>query len=248
LLVASAAAQDRPLRNPREGDPEAIRAGTGLYRERCAECHGADAKGVPGHDLTRLWVSGATDGTVFQTIRAGVPNTLMPSSAAPDEELWAVVSYLGSLNGAAASNAGSGNTENGERIFWSACGSCHAVNGRGGPLGPDLSRIGQQSREALTRAIRQPSDSMGATFRIVTLVTRDGRRIRGLRKSEDAFSIQVMETNGALQGYLKSGLKEVTVDTSSLMPAFGSDRLSDHDLDDLLTFLNTLRAPAPGRR
>ena len=79
-----------------------VRTGAGLFRERCAECHGADAKGVAGHDLTQLWASGATDERVFQTIRAGVPNTLMPSSTAPDDELRALVAYLRSLNGSAA--------------------------------------------------------------------------------------------------------------------------------------------------
>jgi hypothetical protein len=96
---------------------------------------------VPGHDLTRLWTSGATDERVLHTIREGVPNTIMPSSSAPDDEVWALVSYLRNVNGAGTIEAVKGNTEIGERIFWSACGSCHTVNGRGGPLGPDLSRI-----------------------------------------------------------------------------------------------------------
>jgi len=252
LFVAAATpgAQDRAPGNPREGDPAAA-AGQSLFRERCAECHGADAKGVQGHDLTRLWASGATDDRVFQTIRAGVPNTIMPSSTAPDAELTALVSYLRSLNGVAAGAAATGNTGNGERIFWATCGTCHAVGIRGGHLGPDLSRIGQSlSREALTQAIRDPSASAPASYQAVTLVTRDGQRIRGAKKSEDAFSIQIMDTHEQLQGYLKASLREVIRDTSSLMPAFGPDRLSDGDLTDLLQFLNTLRAAegtGPGR-
>ena len=119
VLTAAAVsvAQDRSG-NPRAGDPVAARAGAGLFRERCAECHGADAKGVTGHDLTRLWASGATDQRVFQTIRSGVPNTIMPSSSAPDDEVWALVSYLRSLNGGASGDASlssGGNTGNGER-------------------------------------------------------------------------------------------------------------------------------------
>ncbi len=251
-IVAAAAAvtvaQERTAGNPQSGGPAAVRAGTALFRERCTECHGADAKGVPGHDLTRLWTSGATDERVFQTIREGVPNTIMPSSSAPDDEVWALVSYLRSVNGAGTTDAASGNTENGERIFWSACGSCHTVNGRGGPLGPDLSRIAQsQSRESLTRAIRDPNASIPAGYQPVTIITRDGQRIRGARKSEDAFSIQIMDTGGRLRGYLKAGLREVVRDISSLMPAFGPERLNDGDLADVLAFLNTLRTAAPSR-
>jgi putative heme-binding domain-containing protein len=251
MAVAAAAvtvAQDRTTGNPRSGDAAAVRAGTALFLARCTECHGADAKGVPGHDLTRLWTSGASDERVFQTIREGVPNTIMPSSSAPDDELWALVGYLRSVNGEGTIEAVAGNTENGERIFWSAYGSCHTVNGRGGPLGPDLSRIAQgQARESLTRAIRDPSASIRDGYQPVTIVTRDGQRIHGARKGEDAFSIQMMDGSGQLRGYLKAGLREVVRETSSLMPAFGPERLSDGDLADVLAFLGTLRAAAPSR-
>jgi hypothetical protein len=218
--------------------------------------------------LTRLWASGATDERVFQTVRAGVPNTLMPSSSAPDEELRAVVSYLRSLNDATpaststststtSTGTGTGTSsstsvaalDHGEAVFWTTCGSCHAVNGRGGRLGPDFSQIGPtQSREALIRAIRAPAASSAAGYQAVTLVMRDGQRIRGATKGEDAFSIQIMDTHEQLQGYLKARLREVIRDPAPLMPAFGPDRLSDRDLDDLVAFLNTRRGsgPSPG--
>jgi putative heme-binding domain-containing protein len=245
--MVSIAAQAPAPGAQRDLDPTLVRTGGGLFRERCAECHGADAKGVAGHDLTQLWASGASDERVFQTVRAGVPNTLMPSSTAPDDELRALVIYLRSLNGAAAAGESArGNVDNGERIFWASCGSCHAVKGRGGVLGPDFSRVGQ-SREALTQAIRDPNASMAAGYQAVTLVTRDGQRVRGTRKSEDALSIQIMDTNERLRGFLKSSLREVIKEPASLMPAFGPDKLTDTDLNDVLAFLNTLRTPGGGR-
>jgi hypothetical protein len=79
----------------------------------------------------------------------------------------------------------------------------------------------------------------------VTLVTRDGKRIRGVRKGEDPFSIQIMDTRERLQGYVKADLRDVSRDPQSLMPGFGVDRLADRDLEDLLEFLATLRAGAP---
>ena len=87
-----------------------------------------------------------------------------------------------------------------------SCGGCHRVNGRGGRLGPDLSRV-SLSREQLAAAIRTPGASVVPGFEPVTLVTRDGRRILAVRKSEDAFSLQVMDTSERLQGYLKSDLR-----------------------------------------
>src|SRR5215471_18032783 len=105
-------------------------SGAALFRERCSECHGTDAKGVAGHDLTRIWAAGATDERVFQTIRQGVPNTIMPSSTAPDAEVRAIVSYLRGLGGTGTRGTAvaTGNAQNGERIFWMSCGTCHTVN------------------------------------------------------------------------------------------------------------------------
>lgn len=235
-------------RNPRDGDPAAVQEGAALFRERCADCHGADAKGVRGPDLTRLWTTEGADERVFQTLRSGVPGSIMPSSAAPDDELWAIVAYLRNISTARPEES-SGNAANGERIFAASCASCHRINGRGGRLGPDLSRIAaSQSNLVLTKAIRDASASFTSGYEPVTLVTRDGRQIQGTRKAEDAFSIQIMDTRERLQGYLKANLREVIRDKKSLMPDFAPDRLSDRELDDVLAFLGTLRTSGPSRR
>jgi putative heme-binding domain-containing protein len=238
-------AQDGPLTGQQNAG--AIASGTMLFRARCAECHGADGKGVAGHDLTRLWTLGATDERVFQTIRNGVPNTIMPSSTAPDGELRALIAYLRSLSGPAVAEPLRGNGENGERVFGTNCSSCHAINGRGGRLGPDLSRLAQ-SRAQLAEAIRSPSSSIPAGYQSVTLVTREGERVQGTLKGEDAFSVQVMDTTQRLRAYMKSSLKSLVRDPGSLMPQYDANRVSESDLDDLIRYLNTFRAPASGRR
>jgi putative heme-binding domain-containing protein len=133
--------------------------------------------------------------------------------------------------------------ENGARIFWASCAGCHSLNGRGGVLGPDLSRIAQgQPAASLAQAVRDPSASIAAGYRSVMLVTRDGRRIRGILKGQDAFSIQIMDVREQLRGFLKTKLREVISESSSLMPAFGPERLSDRDLEDLLRFAANPRA------
>jgi putative heme-binding domain-containing protein len=226
----------------------ALRTGGTLFRERCADCHGAEAKGDRGPDLTRLWTSEAADNRAFQIIRSGVPGSIMPPSQATDEEIRAIVAYLRSISTTAAASRSLGNAAHGETIFWSSCGACHHVKDRGGRLGPDLTRIASsQSREALARSIRNASESITSGYEPVILVTRDGQRVRGVRKGEDAFSIQIMDSRERLRGYLKADLREVSRDPQSLMPSYGVDRLSDADLDDLLDFLGTLRSNATAR-
>jgi cytochrome c oxidase cbb3-type subunit 3 len=235
-------------RNPRDGDPVAIQAGAAMFRERCADCHGPDARGVSGPDLTRLWTSGGSDERVFQTIRSGVSGSIMPPSTAPDDEVWAIVAFLRNL-GTAKVERSSGTAANGERIFAGSCASCHRIDGRGGRLGPDFSRIAANlTNQALTRGIRDASASFAAGYEPVALVTRDGQQIRGTRKAEDVFSIQIMDTRERLQGYLKANLREVTREKKSLMPDFGPDRLSEQDVNDLLAFLGARRVSAPAGR
>lgn len=248
VVLFAAVAGGAQTRNPRDGDPAAIQAGAALFRERCADCHGDDAKGVRGPDLTRLWTRDEADQRVFQTIRSGVAGSIMPASTAPDAEIWAIVAYLRSISTAKA-EATSGSTANGDRLFAAHCATCHQINGRGGRLGPDLSRIAaSQSNQLLARAIREASASFTPAYEPVTLTTRDGRQIRGARKSEDAFSIQIMDTRERLQGYLKSTLREVTRDKKSLMPDFGADKLTDQELNDLVAYLGTFRLAPPPRR
>jgi putative heme-binding domain-containing protein len=246
------------VKNPSEGNAEAIRAGSAGFRARCAYCHGADAKGTnAGADVTGLWTAGSTDQQLFQSIRRGIPNSLKPHSFGPDNDIWAILAYLRTLDAGPSAAKTSGDASNGERIFGANCSSCHVVNGRGGRLGPELSQIGSsRSRSLLAHKVRHASSYIMSVwaaggyiadgYQPVTLITRDGQRIRGVKKNEDAFSIQIMDTRERLQGYLKANLRELVNDDASVMPDFGTDRLSDRDLDDLLAYLGTLRAPVPG--
>src|SRR5205823_2787547 len=141
-----------PPKNPLEGDAEAIRAGMGQFRSRCADCHGMDARGVRAPDLTQIWASGRTDDGLFKTLKNGVPGTEMPAFGPRmfDQEAWQILAYLRTIAAPTSADTGRGNPENGQRVFRANCASCHRVNGTGGRLGPDLSRIGvSRSREMM---------------------------------------------------------------------------------------------------
>ena len=82
---------------------------------------------------------------------------------------------------------------------------------------------------------------MAPAFETVTLITRDGRRISGVKKAEDVFSIQIMDTSERIQGYLREDMRSVSDEKKSAMPVFGPDTLSDAELDDLLSYLESLQ-------
>lgn len=228
--------------NPFDGDEAATRAGGVMYASRCADCHGADAKGARGPDLTQLWAVGTSDERLFNSVRQGIGGSIMPPSIAPDNEIWAVIAYLKSISTVPPFENASGDFAAGRSLFASSCSECHRVAGVGGALGPDLSLIAQvRSREALVQSIRDPSASVELGYRVVTLVPENGERIAGVVKSEDAFSIQLVDDNARLQGYRKADLEELVREDGSLMPEFGLGELSERELDDLLAYIATLR-------
>jgi putative heme-binding domain-containing protein len=249
VATAPAFAQDLSSKNPRAGDPEAIRFGMGSFRGRCANCHGMDARGGRGPDLLPV-LAVATDERLFQTIKRGVPGTEMPASGAStsEDEIWATLAYLRNLAVPGLAETPRGDAASGEQIFAANCAGCHRVRGSGGRLGPDLSRIGSgRTHAALTREIRTASAYLVPGYEPVTLVTADGSRVRGVIKNEDTFSIQIMDVGERLRGYLKSELRDVVKDKRSVMPDFGHDRLNDSQLNDLLSYLGSLRG-SPSRR
>jgi putative heme-binding domain-containing protein len=212
-----------------------------LFANRCADCHGPDAKGKLGPDLTQRWARGASDESAFDVIRNGVPGSSMPPSGAPDNEIWAIVAYLRSIS-IVPQLASTGDAARGRALFANECASCHQVSGEGGALGPDLTSIGAtRSRVSLTAALREPSASVALGFRAVTAVTRSGERVEGVVKGEDAFSLQVVTVGGELEAFQKRDLEGLERSSKSLMPVYDSSKLSDAALEDLLAYLGTLR-------
>lgn len=245
VSTSSGAAQTSEIRNPGEGQPKAIERGEYVYKRRCASCHGFDARGYRAPDLTTGQFSrGTSDAQLHRVITRGIPTTEMPAAAMDDDEVWALISYMRTLIVPTPNADARGNAETGEKIYWgkAGCGSCHMISGKGGRLGPDLSRIGMaRSPMALAREIRSTAEYIPPGYEPVTVVTRDGRQIRGCRKNEDSFSIQIMDTNEQLLTFLKNDVREVIDEKRSLMPDYGPDKLTDTEFDDLLAYLRTLR-------
>lgn len=234
--------------NPVAGDAVAVRQGQNIYRGRCAVCHGIDAKGYRGSDLTTGdWVHGGSDRQLFATITRGVAGTEMPGNTSlSEDEVWMLIAYLRTLSAPGGPAAERGDATRGEQLFWNAgganCGRCHMVAGRGGRLGPNLSRIGaSRSVAALEREVRRPGEVIPIGFETVTVTTREGRKVRGVRKNEDTFSVQVMTPSEDILSFTKP---EATVDPEplrSLMPAYGPERLNDADLADIVRYMRSLR-------
>lgn len=220
-------------------------------------------RGGPALNVTGL-KHGDSDADLFRTIRTGVPGTQMPPyKGLTDEQVWQLVSYIRSLqsSGAPASAAArgtvpvEGDAAAGESLFFgkAACSSCHEVNARGGITGPDLSNAGRLSPVALRQKIVSPSTPLppapgargggggggrGAPPPVTVVAkTQDGREIRGVRRNEDTFSVQMVDASGQLHLLDKLKLASVTVENRSLMPGDYATRLSPPEITNLVAYL-----------
>ena len=79
----------------------------------------------------------------------------------------------------------------------------------------------------------------------VTVTTKNGQTVRGVKKNSDLFSVQVMDTRERIQGYNRSDVQSVAEPKQSAMPAFDVTRLPENDLNDLLSYLATLKGFDP---
>ena len=82
--------------------------GASRFAKSCAPCHGANAQGLIGPNLTdNRWIHGGSVEQIFQTIAKGWPAKGMPpwGRALKPEELSALVSYVRSLQGSNPPNA-----------------------------------------------------------------------------------------------------------------------------------------------
>jgi cytochrome c oxidase cbb3-type subunit III len=214
-------------------------AGREVFESSCAGCHGLDGRGgEKGPNIaTRPEVSRRSDDEILAILQNGIPSAGMPAFARlGDTKLQAVMQHLRSLQGLTEKTEVAGNSEEGKKLFFKegGCASCHMINGAGGFLGSDLSNYG-----AITPAgdMREQITNHDESLRTKALVvsTRDGRRLSGFARNEDNFSLQLQTLDGNFHFLDKSVV--VSVDHSSAAAVDAEKKLSESDLDAIISYL-----------
>jgi mono/diheme cytochrome c family protein len=105
---------DRSRSNPFAGQADAVSAGSKLFADHCAKCHGPDALGRGKRPSLRTRVvQQAADGQIFWFLRNGNLRRGMPSwSSLPEPSRWQIIAYLKSLGeqtSTSANNPSKGN-------------------------------------------------------------------------------------------------------------------------------------------
>lgn len=228
--------------------PLAAQEGKALYDVQCAMCHGEDAHGsdrapeLAGSRRLRT----RTLAQIRDVIQKGVAEGGMPAFNLPAPKLDALAEFVRSLNVPAAQSAAAGDPKAGEQYFFGAgnCQSCHMVNGKGKPIGPDLSRVGRElSANDLRAALLRPSEQITPGYQLVSVRLKDGSTLVGFARNRSDFDLQLQDLQGGFHLLRPGQIAAIQDEKRSPMPAV---KATAAELNNLLSYLGGLGGVKPG--
>ncbi|MBL8221997.1 MAG: c-type cytochrome, partial [Bryobacterales bacterium] len=200
-----------------------LAGGRKLFRSACSACHGDNAKGGRGPDLTTgEWKHGGSDEDLTRNITKGIAGTQMPAIPLPEADTRQIIAFLRSLQ--AQAEVVPGDAEAGHSVFTAQCAGCHMFAGTGGRFATDLTRIRNRQKAS---AVKQ---SMSEAVSLIEVRTKAGAVVRGARKQEDTFSLLLMDASEKIHSFWK---RDVVLSKKEQ----AHPKLSPSDTDNALAFL-----------
>ncbi len=134
----------------------------------------------------------------------------------------------------------------GRRVFFNpngaGCFKCHIVDGRGGRVGPDLSRaVGNMNRVQLIQSILEPSREIAPQFVSWTFELNSGKVITGMVVHENEGKTIVGDAEGKLTELTTIDIAQRVPQKISVMPDKLAERMTLQELRDVIAFLETQR-------
>ncbi|WP_435008433.1 PVC-type heme-binding CxxCH protein [Tundrisphaera lichenicola] len=124
----------------------------------------------------------------------------------------------------------------GRTVFSKTCQQCHVLFGTGGNLGPELTGSNRADLDYLLSNIYDPSALIGKDYQAHVLVTKDGRVLTGIIRSEDKDAITLATTTETLV-VPKPEVEERAASEASMMPEGILTPLTDHEIRSLVAYL-----------
>ena len=146
-----------------------------------------------------------------------------------------------------------GDEQAGKALFFDSsrpknCSACHVFNGEGTAIGPDLSAAAaNKSARDLFLSIILPRDVKESQYATITVALRNGDKITGIKKEEDAESLKVFDTTelpAVLRTVQKENISKIEYVKESVMPADYASSYTIKQLLDIVTFLKSSQTKA----
>ena len=221
---------------------EAIEAGSQVYTQQCALCHGPQGALVDGINLrTGQFRTVQSDADLRQVISDGAGEGRMPAFSLRSEEMNGVIAFIRAGFDPEGEAVKIGDPVRGKALFEGEgqCADCHRVRGVGPRTAPDLSNIGAiRTPASLQRNLLDPATALLPINRPVRLVTRFEETIVGRRLNEDTYTVQVIDSGERLRSLKKTDLVSYEIsDEPSKQPT----TMTSDEVADVIGYLLTLR-------
>jgi len=242
------AAVQPPSASAMHAAPTTIRAGSALFQQNCAFCHGRDAAGgESGPDLTRSKLV-ATDrqGTkIAEVVRNGRTDgdKKMPAFKFSDDQIAGLVAFIhdetrkanakpGGRRGVDVADLQTGNAAAGKQYFEGAggCTKCHSATG-------DLAQVASRY-EGLQLEMRMLYPRGAKSTVAVTLPS--GEKVDGTLAYRDEFTIGLIDKSGQYRSWPTATVK-YAVDSPADAHAAQFPKYTDADIHNLMAYIQTLK-------
>jgi quinoprotein glucose dehydrogenase len=135
-----------------------------------------------------------------------------------------------------------GDAKRGKAIYLNtaivACATCHKLEGVGGNVGPDLTRMWDtMTTEKLLESMVTPSKEIKEGYQTFTAVTLDGQSYSGLKIIDTTTEVVIRESTGRDVRISRKDLDVLKSSNASLMPDNVVSQLGYAQFLDLLSFL-----------
>jgi putative membrane-bound dehydrogenase-like protein len=124
-----------------------------------------------------------------------------------------------------------------------ACINCHKLEGVGGAVGPDLTRVWEtHSLEKVMESMIEPSKEIKEGYQAYRLETKQGVIYTGLKVAETGNDVVLKEASGNEVRVAKAEIEELAPTKESLMPDNVISQLTFDQFIDLVAFLRDRQA------
>jgi putative membrane-bound dehydrogenase-like protein len=138
-----------------------------------------------------------------------------------------------------------GDRARGKAVFAKTCSACHALEGVGSAVGPDLAAAANKTPRYLLGEILDPNRNLDSRYAEYQAALKDGRVVAGILASETATAITLRGQQGKEETVLRTDLERLRGTARSLMPEGLEKDLTKQAVADLLAYLT---APSPARK
>jgi putative heme-binding domain-containing protein len=137
-----------------------------------------------------------------------------------------------------------GDAVTGEQVFKRICAQCHKIHGQGNDVGPEITLNGRSSFDQLLSNVFDPNLVIGAAYRAVVVVTKEGRVLTGLLAEDNPRRVVLKVQGGKIETIPRDDVDTLHISDISLMPEQIENQMKPQEIVDLFTFLSYDKHPS----